>query len=363
MTRNRKLPTGVYRRLNSPYLWIRYPDEFGKETRESTKQCDAEVAEKIRARRLAESAMRRHFPTRKFDEASFRELHDFWWKLHGRETKSGFEYLTPEILEWFGDMKARAITSETVKEYLDQKQLGGLSASSLNHRRTILNSIFNFAIRWKKFDENPVAAIPQFREPRGRRLMPTTRQIHKLLGEARKISDELWVFLLLLITTSARTMEILSRRWSEVYLDVDIPYIYVPETKSGREKILYLTEEDVDALKQLPSYVEENEYVFPSRPTARFPNPKKPHRWSFGKKFREAARNAGLRKKAGEPEENLRIHDLRHFSISIMTSRGVPEPVIRLISGHSSRELRRYQHLMGDIPKQTVHLIAEELRT
>lgn len=290
----------------------------------ATRRCDAGVAERIRASRLAESAMQRNFPIRKFEEVVFEELHDFWWEYKAQSGNSGFEYLTPEILERLGSMKARAITSQDIKDYLDEKKLEGLSASSLNHRRTILNSVFNFAIKWKKFDE------------------------------CRKISDELWVFVRLLITTSARTMEVLARKWTEVHFDAEIPYIYVPETKSGREKILYPTPEDVEALKSLESYQEEEEYVFPSRPTARHPEPVKPHRWSFGKEFRRAALKAGLRKEKGKPEENLRIHDLRHVSISIMTSHGVPEPVIRMISGHSSQELQRYQHLMGDIPEKTV---------
>jgi site-specific recombinase XerD len=40
-----------------------------------------------------------------------------------------------------------------------------LSASSVNHHRTILNSVFNFAMRRGRFDKNPVAAVRQRPEP------------------------------------------------------------------------------------------------------------------------------------------------------------------------------------------------------
>ena len=48
------------------------------------------------------------------------------------------------------------------------KDEDGLSASSVNHYRTIRNSIFNEAVRHGRYDTNPVRAIHQFREPPGR---------------------------------------------------------------------------------------------------------------------------------------------------------------------------------------------------
>jgi integrase len=38
----------------------------------------------------------------------------------------------------------------------------------------------------------------------------------------------------------------------------------------------------------------------------------------------------------------LRIHDLRHFAASTLTGAGVEDNIIGLLTGHKSRELRRY---------------------
>jgi integrase len=108
----------------------------------------------------------------------------------------------------------------------------------------------------------------------------------------------------------------------------------------------------VEALKELPSH-DVDEYVFPSRATARWPSPKKPYRWDFGKEFRALVRSLGL--------EDLRLHDLRHTGPSVLLMQGIPGDVVRKITGHRSRELERYQHLSPLFRAQTVDLIAQVL--
>ena len=54
-------------------------------------------------------------------------------------------------------------------------------------------------------------------------------------------------------------------------------------------------------------------------------------------------------------------HDLRHFTASTLTAEGVADNIISLLTGHKSRELRRYQHLGEDLKRGTVDLIAKTL--
>src|ERR1700679_4133210 len=66
-------------------------------------------------------------------------------------------------------------------------------------------------------------------------------------------------------------------------------------------------------------------------------------------------------KRAGKEFENLRIHDLRHMATTILFLRGIPEAIIRKLTGHRSRELERYEHLSPVLRRQTVELIAREI--
>src|SRR5437763_4739205 len=160
------LPQGVFWRGN--VLWIRYQDDEGRMVKETTGQRSVKVAEQIYNRRKTEVAMAINFPSRKFKQVSFKDLFDYWWENHAKNRPSKFEYLTPRIEKLF-KLKARYITSDLVRDFLSSlKDEEKLSASSLNHYRTILNSVFNYAIRNKKYNENPVTAVSTFPEPPGR---------------------------------------------------------------------------------------------------------------------------------------------------------------------------------------------------
>jgi hypothetical protein len=137
---------GVYFRHGVAY--IRYQNEHGADVRESTKQRSARIAQDILAKRKTEVAMRVHFPTRAFDAASFADFADYWWKAHGSKTRSQFQYLYPRVLEHFRDKRAREVTPDLIDAFLDSLVTDRkLSASSVNHHRTIVNSIFSFAVR------------------------------------------------------------------------------------------------------------------------------------------------------------------------------------------------------------------------
>ena len=151
-----------------------------------------------------------------------------------------------------------------------------------------------------------------------------------------------------------RKGEILSRRWSDIDLDSGNPCVYVRQTKNDEPKRIQLPDMAVAALRALPSYG-HHEYVFPAKANPRFKgNFKKPHAWDFGKRFRRVAKLAGI--------QPLRIHDLRHFAASTLTGAGVEDNIIGLLTGHKSRELRRYQHLREELKRRTVELIAGVLK-
>jgi len=51
-----------------------------------------------------------------------------------------------------------------------------------------------------------------------------------------------------------------------------------------------------------------------------------------------------------------------HFTASTLTSAGVEDNIISLLTGHKSRELRRYQHLREELKRRTVNVIAGVLK-
>jgi len=341
---------GVFYRNGIAY--IRYIDAEGKERKESTRQGSTTAAKRLLEKRKTEVMMCKHFPAKQMVNVRFGNLLDYWWDRHGQFTRSGFNYLMPRIRKKFGKKKAREMHADNIEEFLLELKDQGLSASSINHHRTIMNSVFNFTIkRQRYFGDNPVSAVAQMKEPPGRDRVPTTEEFRRILQFSRQNDFELYVFLVLDITTSARKSELLERRWDEAHLDGQSPFLKVPETKNGDPKKLILAEVAVEALKQLPSYG-KSEYLFPSRPTGRFPEPKSPHMWDIGGRFRKVRRTLGIK--------GLRIHDLRHAGPSILMEHGIPDGVVRILTGHRSKELERYQHLSEQTKQQTVDIISRE---
>jgi len=333
---------GVYLRGGKAY--IRYRDEHGNLVRESTEQRSLKFAEDLLAKRRTEVAEGRHFPTKQFDRVSFKDLLDDWWEKHGQHTRSRFVYHLPKIREHFDARRAREIDADCVEEFLEKLEKDELSASSINKYRTILCSTFNFAIKRDKFDRNPVSAVPQRKEPPGRDRFLSAEDFRKLIAEC-KSDPALHAFVWIAATTGARKGELLPRKWSEVQLDGNSPHIYVPRSKNGRPKRLSLAEEAITALRALPSF-EEEEYVFPAdRGNVRFTG-KQMHLWDLRKPFQTACTRAGI--------EGLRIHDLRHMATTILFLSGIPEAIIRKLTGHRSRELERYEHLSPGLKRQTV---------
>jgi integrase len=342
---------GVYFRGGVAY--IRYQDEGGHDVRESTKQRSGKVAQDILAKRRTEVAMGVHFPTRAFDAVSFADLAAYWWDAHGSKTRSQFQYLYPHILDHFAGNRAREITPDLVDAYLDHLATDReppLSASSVNHHRTILNGIFNFAIKRGRFDKNPIAAVRQRPEPPGRDRIVSPSEFRLLWAHAEH-DPEMRAFLALAGTTTMRKGEVLSLRWDRLYL-TDAPYATLARTKTGHQRHVPIPQAIVKTLKALPSYG-THDYLFPSRPTTQIPEPRRPYRWDIGKQFRLLAAAAKV--------TNVRIHDLRHAGATILMTLGVPDPIVRKVTGHRSRELERYQHLTPELRALTVNLIATEL--
>ena len=83
------------------------------------------------------------------------------WTNHGSRTRSKFQYRTPRVIARFGKKKAREISPDAVRDFLADLRKEGLAASSINQCRTILGGVFNYAIRFEKYDKNPVSVVAQ----------------------------------------------------------------------------------------------------------------------------------------------------------------------------------------------------------
>lgn len=129
-----------------------------------------------------------------------------------------------------------------------------------------LNSSFNFAVKRKKYDGNPVAVVSQIQEREARDRFVEVSELAALVEQCRKEKDyELQGFIILAACTGLRKTAILSRRWEEAKLDVEFTSIFLPKKdgKNRRSNRLPLPQFCDEASKQLPSYG-NHEHLFPA---------------------------------------------------------------------------------------------------
>jgi hypothetical protein len=94
--------------------------------------------------------------------------------------------------------------------------------------------------------------------------------------------------------------------------------------------------------------------LFPAKAYVRFKeNFSKPYAWDLGKRFRRICKLAGI--------SELRIHDLITLRNHDAVYRGIPDAIIRKMTGYRSAALERYKHLSPAFQQQTSGLIAGKL--
>lgn len=198
------------------------------------------------------------------------------------------------------------------KDAVMQRSVNPLSASSVLRDFSILNAVFNWAWRDKKWiDHNPLHSVKKPKKPTHRERRISEDEINRILSALQydKLSvpqlkiQQVGLIFLIALATGMRSGEIVQRRLSDVCLHKN--YVLLPDTKNGTSRIVPLD----DYAKLLwslalqidrPAHVDR---VFTVSCTSR------------DVLFRKAKKAAGL------DGVDLRFHDSRHEAASLMAKR------------------------------------------
>lgn len=135
-----------------------------------------------------------------------------------------------------------------------------------------------------------------------------------------------------------RQGEVLTLRREHVHLDQGC--ILLPKAKAGARPVILSGEAQKLLRGQLETHA--SEWVFPS------PNGRPYDRRWVGKRFRTAARAAGLR--------DFHFHDLRHHGATMALNKGFSAPIVMALGGWKSEAMMRRYAAVTD---QTLHAAAE----
>lgn len=241
---------------------------------------------------------------------------------------------------------------------------GGISPMTIRHIHGMMHKALENAVRWQIVPRNVAQMVELPRVEKKDTVVLTKDQVQDLVASAK--DHELYILILLAVTTGMRYAEICGLPWTAI--DLEKRTIHVrqqlvrtkgeyrltePKTKSS-ERIISLSESLVaplrrhkadQAQKKLligPSYNRDG--LVCCRPEDGQPYSATPVR----RKFRNVLEKAGL--------PDIRIHDLRHTVATLLLEQGVHPKVVSELLGHANIgiTLDRYSHVSMTMQKEAV---------
>lgn len=142
----------------------------------------------------------------------------------------------------FGSYTLADISPFLIEKYkLERKK--SVSARTVNMELSLLRRMFNLGITWDKCLSNPVSKVKFYKEEiKGVRVL-TKEEEERLLESS---SDHLKTVLITALNTGMRYGEIINLCWKDV--DLDLGYIEVEKSKSGKSRQIPMNERLKEAL-------------------------------------------------------------------------------------------------------------------
>ncbi|MCR2831227.1 site-specific integrase [Acidithiobacillus ferrooxidans] len=288
-----------------------------------------------------ESAIRegRHFKTSEAKRHTLAEAIERYEreKLQGMRAKDArkqhLDYWKAEL----GTLSLADVTPAVIKERMtrladepSERTGRNRSASTLNHYRQALASVMTEAVKdWEWLEASPMVKVGKKAEPRGRvRYLSDDERERLLLACKESANDDLYLAVLLALTTGGRQAETMGASWSQV--DLSRATLQLEETKNGSRRALHLVGPVLALLRARVRRI-DTDLLFPSRV-----NPKQPV--DLRQPWEKALQAAGI--------EAFHWHDLRHTFASMAAMNGASLPELAALLGHKTLAMvQRYAHL------------------
>jgi len=246
-------------------------------------------------------------------------------------------------LDWWADELGEYMLSEISKTLIAEKRDKLLSTEGRNVERrspatvnrymTALSHAFTIAINeWEWLEDHPMRKLAKLPEPRGRVRFLNDDERKRLLTACQDIrgAENLYLLVVLALSTGARHGELISLRWDQV--DFKRKVIVLHDTKNKERRVLPLAHH---ALELVVKHHEERD----ASVDIVFPAPRNPDAiWASRAAWLAALKKAKI--------ENFRFHDLRHSAASYLAMNGASLAEIAEVLGHKTLAMvKRYSHL------------------
>jgi integrase len=275
------------------------------------------------------------------------------------------------IIPALGKIKLKDLSTTQVQVFINSEVKRGASPPMIRYIHGVLRRALNFALKWNLIVRNPALGVSRPRIIRNEMKTLSDDQVRSFLSSVRGNRYEALYWLAL--STGLRQGELLGLKWSD--LEWSTKHLHIrrqvqrqkgkglvltePKSAAGK-RLVVLSSHTIGALQthfnlQIDEKIaagkrwQENDLIFPST----FGTPL--DHSNLSKDFKESLKRAGL------PE--IRFHDLRHTSASLMLMQGVNPKIVQERLGHSdiSLTLNTYSHVMPSMQESAAEKLDELL--
>lgn len=227
----------------------------------------------------------------------------------------------------FTDKAVNAVSENDIINFFNLlKNDRNVKQATVNRYRSLLNHIFNTAMKDKVVNYNPVKYIKRYKEKSRDRAL-NTNEIKALLETCRQSrNEELYYIVLVALYTGMRYSNIVNMKRSNI--KGNVYQLDGNETKSGKEQLIYLHQDLMNELnKHMQDFNRDNIFI-----TKR-----------VKRSFKTACNKAGI--------ENFRFHDLRRTFATFLLYNNTNIKTIQNMLGHSSLMMTE-RYLANDSKKE-----------
>jgi integrase len=280
------------------------------------------------------------------------------------------QFVRLHIIPIIGHIQLQKLTAQHIQGMYAELEKR-LSPSTVNALHAMLHKALKDAVRWNVVARNVADSVDAPHRVYYE-IKPLGKEQARVLLDAAK-GDSLEALWILALTTGMRRGEIVALKWQDISLEQNMlqvrriftrapgrPFIESePKTEKSRRSIA-LASVTVEALKQHrirqlearsqagPDW-KENDLVF----CTAFGTPISPN-WVL-------VRFKKLLQKAGLPE--IRFHDLRHSTATILLSMGMHPKIVQELLGHNriQETMDTYSHVLPPVHKEAVKRLEDML--
>jgi integrase len=259
--------------------------------------------------------------------------------------------------EVFGDRIMTDIDIFDLREHIDELLDEGQRTATINRKKAVLSSIYQYALSRGYVDANIVRSVVIDNDSKRRDRILTDEERKRLLKACRESHwDKLYLLVLMAMVTGARKGELLNLRWSDINFKENFGFL--GDSKNGTSRELHFPPSVMNELKRFQKI--GNELIFPSEE-----KPGKPMdiRKAWLKALRAANINGRdiLNADGSVKLERFTFHCLRHGFCSALSDSGQEINQIAKLAGHKSiQTTMRYIHQGRDQKRQIVNELAKK---